>query len=118
MLKSKHGFTLAEILVALVIIALLTAVIIPTVGGKLRQSQATAIADELTNLTTAINAYRQNVLRYPYKLDLLTNTPVAGVSQDICGTLMVATNVSKWQGPYLSRPITTSTDFPLGDATV
>ena|SRR5437667_3086313 len=118
MLRNSRAFTLAEILVALTIVALLTAVIVPTIGGKLRQSEATAIADERTNLTTAINAYRENVLKYPYKLDLLTNTPVAGSSQDICGTLMVATNVSKWQGPYLSRPIATSTDFPLGDATV
>jgi len=114
----RWAFTLFEILVALVIVALLTAVIIPTVGGRLRQSQATAIGDELTNLTTAINAYRQNVLKYPNKLDLLTNTPVAGTSLDICGSAMVATNVSKWQGPYLARPITTGTDFPVGDATV
>jgi prepilin-type N-terminal cleavage/methylation domain-containing protein len=114
----KRGFTLAEILVALAIIALLTAVVIPTIGGRLRQSQASAIADELTNLTTAISAYRENVLKYPYKLDLLTNTPVAGTSQDICGTLMVAANVNKWQGPYLARPILTNTDFPIGDATV
>jgi general secretion pathway protein G len=113
----KPGFTLAEILVALAIIALLTAVIIPTVGGRLRQSQASAIADELTSLTTAINAYRQNVLKYPLKLDLLTNTPTTA-SQDICGTLMVAANINKWQGPYLARPITTDTDFPVGDATV
>jgi len=117
-LKRKRGFTLAEILVALAIVALLTAVIIPTVGGSLRQSQASAIADELTNLTTAITAYRQNVLKYPNKLDLLTNTPVAGTSLDICGVAMLAANVSKWQGPYLARPITTGTDFPIGDATV
>jgi general secretion pathway protein G len=114
----KRGFTLAEILVAVAIIALLTAVILPTIGGRLRQSQASAIASELTNLTTAINAYRENVLKYPYKLDLLTNTPVAGTSADICGTLMVALNVNKWQGPYLARPIITNTDFPIGDATV
>jgi prepilin-type N-terminal cleavage/methylation domain-containing protein len=113
----KRGFSLAEILVALAIIALLTAVIIPTIGGRLRQSQASAIADELNNLTTAITAYRENVLKYPFKLDLLTNTPTTA-SQDICGVLMVNANINKWQGPYLARPITTDTDFPIGDATV
>src|SRR5207248_3127340 len=117
-LGPRRGFTLAEILVALAIVALLMAVIIPTIGGRLRQSQASAIADELTNLTTALTAYRQNVLKYPNKLDLLTNTPVAGTSLDICGVAMVAANVNKWQGPYLARPITTGTDFPIGDATV
>lgn len=117
-LVRKRGFTLAEILVALAIVALLTAVIVPAIGGNLHQSQASAIASELTNLTTAINAYRQNVLKYPNKLDLLTNTPVAGTSLDICGVAMVAANVNKWQGPYLARPITTGTDFPIGDATV
>jgi len=120
MLRARRyrGFTLAEIVVAVAIVALMAAVIVPTVAGSLRQSQASAVADELTNLTTAINAYRQNVLKYPFKLDLLTNTPVAGTSQDICGVTMVALNVNKWQGPYLSRPIATSTDFPIGDATV
>ncbi|MEX2154823.1 MAG: prepilin-type N-terminal cleavage/methylation domain-containing protein [Gemmatimonadaceae bacterium] len=114
--RGRGAFTLVEILIGLVIIAVMAAVLVPAVGGRLRQSQASAIGDQISNLTKAIAAYRTNVLRYPRNLDLLTNVPVAGVSQDICSNAMVAANVNLWRGPYMDRPI--SGDFPIGDATV
>jgi prepilin-type N-terminal cleavage/methylation domain-containing protein len=115
MVARRRGFTLAEILIGVAIVAILAALLVPTVGGRLRQAQASAIGDELTNLTSAITAYRQNVLKYPMTLALLTTTPTTG-HKDICGVNMVNANISRWQGPYLARSITE--DFPVGDASV
>ena len=111
----RTAFTLAEIMVMLAILAVLGAIIYPSVVGQLRTGQSTAIANQLDNLRLASGNYRQNVGRYPDLLLQLTVQPTAG-ALDACGTVLPAANIAAWRGPYLNQTIVGN--IPVGDATV
>jgi prepilin-type N-terminal cleavage/methylation domain-containing protein len=112
----RRAFTMLEILIALAIMALLAAVLYPTVGAQLRQGQSTALANQLDNLRQAIANYRQNVQRFPSLLTQLTTLPVAG-APDFCGNGLPAANVALWRGPYINQAIAAG-GMPVGDATI
>ena len=111
MLKSRRGFTLAEVLVAFTLIAVLAAVVMPTVRGRLQDGYEDALVGELTNLASAVNAYRQDVGHYPPKLDYLTLLPTS--PDDFCGHNLSASDSAKWRGPYVSRTITPTTSYTV-----
>ena len=113
--RARAAFTMVEILVALAIIAILAAILVPTVGSQLRQGKSTAVANQLSNLRSSIDAYRQNVVRFPLVLTVLTTLPGA-TAVDACGTVVPAANRALWRGPYLNDNILG--DFPVGDATI
>ncbi len=102
--RAQQGFTLAEVLVAFVLIGVLAAVIVPTVRGRLQSGYESAIISEFTNLSSAITAYRQDVGKYPPSLDYLsalrTPTPL-----DRCGIALSANAIASWRGPYTTRTI-------------
>jgi type II secretory pathway pseudopilin PulG len=106
-----------ELLVALAIIALLAAMLYPTVGAQFRKGESTALANQLDNLRQSIANYRTNVQKFPSQLTQLTTQPVVGTDRDICGTLLPAANVALWRGPYLTQVIQ-ATGVPTGDATI
>jgi prepilin-type N-terminal cleavage/methylation domain-containing protein len=115
-MNRDRGFTLAEVLVTLAIFAVLAALIVPQVTGQLRRGQSTALANQLTNLRTAITNYRDNVSRYPRALMQLTTAPVVG-DVDLCGTALSPANRNAWRGPYLTQPVLV-TGMPVADFTV
>lgn len=116
MRRVPSAMTLAEVLIALAIVALLAAIVIPQVTGQLRKGQAAAIAQQLTSLREAISSYQDNVTRYPTTLTQLTTALVNG-DQDLCGVNLSAANRNNWRGPYLAQTILT-TGIPVGDAIV
>ncbi len=59
------GFTLVEMLVVISIIAILAALLIPTVGRVMRQQRTSAISIEITNLAQAVEAYKLKNKDYP-----------------------------------------------------
>jgi general secretion pathway protein G len=113
-LRARRAFSLAEILVALAILALLAAVLYPTAAGQLRSGQSAALANQLDNLRQAIANYRQNVLHFPNQLTQLTNAPLV-TAPDACGTAIGAQN-ALWRGPYITQDIVGN--MPVGDAMV
>jgi prepilin-type N-terminal cleavage/methylation domain-containing protein len=115
-LRGHLAFTLVEIIVALVVLAVLAAMLYPTAAGQLRQGQSTAIANQLDNLRQAIANYRQNVQRFPNLLTQLTTQPIAG-ALDLCGTALPAANMALWRGPYVTQVIQAG-GMPVGDAMV
>lgn len=104
--SGRRGFTLAEILVALMILATMAAVTIPVVLGRLRAANTAAVAGELQTLRDAILNYQSRVGRYPNRLSYLTLLPASGVT-DPCGGAYTTTQYTAWRGPYVTRPITT-----------
>lgn len=110
--RPRRGFTLAEIMITLLILAILSAVLYPTAAGQLRSGQAAALGNQLDNLRQAIANYRQNVLLFPNTLSELTTAPV-GTDLDACGTVLGA-NSARWRGPYITQVI--SGNMPIGDA--
>ncbi len=104
-IRRHAGFTLAEVLVALFIVSALAAVTIPTVFGRVRTANTTAVINELQTLRDAVSSYRQHVGRYPNRLRYLTLLPTSGVT-DLCGTAYTSVQYGAWRGPYVTRTIT------------
>ena len=54
-IRSESGFTLVELLVVLAILAILIAVVVPNLAGLTGGAQATACAQELDTVQTAVD---------------------------------------------------------------
>lgn len=92
-LRAK-GFTLIEIMVVVVVIALLGAMIVPTLFSKVQQAEETRIAQDIRAVESAMKFYRLDNFRYPTQvqgLDALLEQPSGN---------------DRWNGPYLE-------DLPL-----
>lgn len=104
-----------EILIAIAMIAIIAAVVYPTVAGQLRSGQSAALGNQLANLRDAISNFQQNVGAYPRLLTQLTNTPVAG-DDDSCAVDLSAAERGAWRGPYINQAIVGA--MPVGEASV
>ena len=109
--RPRRGFTLAEVLVAFALIAVLAAVVVPTVRGRLQDGYEDALVQELASLASAVTAYRQDVGKYPPRLDYLTVLPANPT--DFCGRALRGADTLKWRGPYVSRIISTSATYTV-----
>jgi prepilin-type N-terminal cleavage/methylation domain-containing protein len=103
-----NGFSLMETLIALAIMAILAAVVVPTVASRLSPSNSAVLASNLQLINAATLEYRENVGKYPNELLDLTTKPTAGVSLDACGAALSTTPVASWRGPYLSLSVNSS----------
>ncbi len=110
------GFSMVEVLVALAIIAVLAAVMIPALNSKLRDSRQSAIAQTLNGIALGMAEYKKAMGRYPGQLNLLADNPVAS-SRDVCGALTAASSTALWRGPYISRDFSTN-GMPMGDGRI
>ncbi len=61
----KRGFTLIEIMVVIVILAILAAIIAPRVIGRVDESRVTECKVQIANLETALKMYKLDNGRYP-----------------------------------------------------
>lgn len=106
----RFGFSLMEVLIALAIIAVLSGVIFPMIMVKVQDARRAALSQTLVAISQGVAEYRKAVTRYPPTLQVLTQTPVAGVTTDACGgtNFLAAINVANWRGPYLSREMLAS----------
>jgi prepilin-type N-terminal cleavage/methylation domain-containing protein len=112
---TRRGITLVEVIAAVLIVAVLAAATYPTIAAQWRRGQSTALGDQLSNLRSAILAYRENVQRYPRTLLQLTNA-LAASATDACAATMTAPIRSNWRGPYMSSNPTG--EIKVGDFTV
>lgn len=117
--SSRQGFTLAELLIALAIMAILASIVVPGVVNRLRKAEAAAVIDTIKNIRQSILAYRDNVGRYPFELQQLQAKPGTGAisSLDICSGALPVSGINAWRGPYLAQRITSS-GLRIGNATL
>lgn len=85
------GFTLIEIMVVVIVIALMGAMIAPTLFKKVQQAEETRVAQDIRVVESALKFYRLDNFRYPTQtqgLDALVHKP---------------SGADRWNGPYLEE---------------
>ncbi len=63
--SARAGFTLIEILVVVVIIALLAAAIVPSVLGRIDEAKVVRARSDVRSLDTAVKLFKADTGRYP-----------------------------------------------------
>ena len=65
-MRNRHsGFTLIEIMVVVVILAVLGALVVPNILGKVDTARVTAAKTDINSIKTALDLYRLDNFRYP-----------------------------------------------------
>lgn len=99
---ARAGFTLIEVLVTLVLIALLVGVIVPSVINQLESGEPTRIAQDLESVRSATKLFRVDVKRFPGTPEQLVIGPASWAdSTDYTGSAIPTPLVDSWNGPYL-----------------
>lgn len=88
----EGGFTLTEILVALVILGLVAAAVTPQVMGRLDTSKVRAARLQAETLAAAVDMFRIDTGRYP-----------AG-EEGLRALVSPPDNETRWAGPYVRSP--------------
>jgi type IV pilus assembly protein PilE len=104
MRSKRRGFTLAEVLVTLSIIAIMAAVLLPALNSQIGKGDAGRVASDLTNIQTGAQAFLSDVHRYPASLSHLT-TLITTSQTDLLGNTYPSTLVAKWKGPYVQKDV-------------
>lgn len=105
-LSGRGGFTLAEMLVAMALLAVLAAVVLPSVLGQLNKGEVSRVSSDLKSVSQAVKAFYADVQRWPANMTQLT-VAVATNSTDLAGA-QYGTLSARWKGPYLERMDVTS----------
>jgi prepilin-type N-terminal cleavage/methylation domain-containing protein len=109
----KVGFTLAEILIALALIAVLAAVLLPSVAGQIMKGDTGRTMQDLDALRAGVDQFLADVHRYPQKVSHLT-TKILSTDEDVNGTVYPGGLVAKWTGPYVTKPLNDASVLPTG----
>ncbi|MEZ5980607.1 MAG: type II secretion system major pseudopilin GspG [Planctomycetota bacterium] len=76
--RARGGFTLAEMMVVIVIIGLLATLVVPNVIGYLGRANTTKIKADIQQIVSAINNFELSYNRKPESLEELTSPPDGG----------------------------------------
>jgi general secretion pathway protein G len=87
-LLQQAAFTLVELMVVIVIIAILAGVVVPNYIGRVEKAQEVAIKYDMRQISNAIDFFYGDVRRYPESLEELYTQPAD----------------EGWHGPYLKTP--------------
>jgi len=93
--RKNKAFTLIELMVVILILAILAALVVPNVLGRTGQAKVAKAKSDLATLRGAIDQFRLDCDRYPTtqeSFDALRNQP---------------SGVSGWHGPYLQKDLGT-----------
>lgn len=91
--RMRHGFTLLELLVVIVIIGLLASYVGPKYFSQLGKSEVTVAKAQVAAFEKALDAFRLDVGRYPT------------TEEGLAGLLMKPSAATKWNGPYLKKDV-------------
>ena len=100
-IRARRGFTLAEMMVVIVIIGLLMTLVVPNVIQKFFQAARTKAMADITQIVQALDSYAiNNGMKYPDSLEPLVTPDVNGQ------TYLNQTKIPKdpWKNEYQYDP--------------
>jgi prepilin-type N-terminal cleavage/methylation domain-containing protein len=109
----RSGFTLPEVLVTVAIVAVLAAVVVPSVTQQLGKGDAPALASSIGSLRTSITAFVSDVRKFPRRLSHLT-TAITATDSTLFANQTYGSASTKWKGPYGAFSLTAGDSLPLG----
>jgi len=92
--KFRSAFTLIELMLVLVILATLSAIVVPKLTGHSKRAKVIAVQTQIADFGTALDAFEIDVGRYPTTVEgmrALLERPTA--------------EADDWRGPYLSKNV-------------
>lgn len=89
--RSASAFTLIELLLVLVILAVLAAVVVPKFTSRSEQARETAAKTDISQLETALDAFEVDCGRFPSS------------DEGLGGLLQQPPSAQGWRGPYVKR---------------
>jgi len=90
--NQRKGFTLVELLVVMVMIALLAALVGPRLFPKVGKGKQSAAKAQIELFGQALDQFRLDAGRYP-------------TTQEGLSALVNNTGIAKWDGPYLKKGV-------------
>lgn len=88
--RSQRGFTLVELLLVLVILALIAGLVLPGIIGKAESAKARAASSQISRISMSVEAFYLDTGLTPSSLSDLVNEPGG---------------VNGWTGPYIKNSI-------------
>lgn len=89
--RTRNAFTLIELLLVLVIIAVLAAVVVPKLVGRSEDAKKKATVASISGIKLALDAFEVDNSRYP------TN------SEGLMALVEQPAGLTNWHGPYVER---------------
>ena len=86
----QRGFTLVELLLVLVILALIAGLVLPGIIGKAESAKAKAAASQISRISMSVESFYLDTGRTPSSLEELVNEPGG---------------VTGWNGPYIKNSL-------------
>lgn len=89
-MRGKKGFTLLELMIVVIIIAVLAAMVTPRFFGSKQKAMRSRAMSDVKVIESAIQRFKLDMDRYPESLDELIAAPADDEEE-------------KWGGPYLEN---------------
>lgn len=86
----RRGFTLVELLLVLVILALIAGLVLPGIIGKAESAKAKAASSSISRLSMSVETFYLDTGNTPSSLEALVNEPPG---------------VKGWNGPYIKNSL-------------
>lgn len=88
----QRGFTLVELLLVLVILALIAGLVLPGIIGKAESAKAKAASSQISRISMSVESFYLDTGNPPSSLEELVNEP---------------SGVNGWNGPYIKNSLLT-----------
>jgi general secretion pathway protein G len=86
----QSGFTLVELLLVLVILALIAGLVLPGIIGKAESAKAKAAASQISRISMSVESFYLDTGNTPSSLEELVNEP---------------SGANGWNGPYIKNSL-------------